>query len=44
MRKLSVIIVDDEMIARKGIRDCLDWEMYGFEIKRLFDTSLQAFE
>lgn len=26
MRKLSVIIVDDEMIARKGIRDCLDWE------------------
>lgn len=44
MRKLSVIIVDDEMIARKGIRDCLDWEMYGFEIKGLFDTSLQALE
>lgn len=42
MRSLKVIIVDDEVIARKGVRDCIDWEMYGFQICGLFETSAGA--
>lgn len=44
MRILQVIIVDDEEIVRKGVCDCIDWELYGFQICGLFDTSISAFQ
>ena len=31
-RYLSVLIVDDETIIRRGIRKLLDWEKLGFQV------------
>lgn len=42
MRKLKVMIVDDEVIVRNGVRDCVDWDMYGFEISGSYDNALNA--
>lgn len=42
MRKLSIIIVDDEVIVRNGIRDSIDWDMYGFEIAGSYDNARKA--
>ncbi|MCC3371981.1 response regulator [Cohnella sp. REN36] len=40
----SVIIVDDEPWAIKGIRNVFDWKKYGFEITGQFTSAHQAFE
>ncbi|MBS5062413.1 MAG: response regulator [Hungatella hathewayi] len=42
MRRLSVMIVDDEVIVRNGVRDSIDWNLYGFEIIGLFDNAVKA--
>ena len=28
---LKVFLVEDECVVREGLRDCIDWERYGFE-------------
>jgi len=40
----SVIIVDDEPWAIKGIRNAFDWNKYGFEITGQFTSAHKAFE
>lgn len=40
----SVIIVDDEPWAIKGIRNVFDWKKYGFEITGQFTSAHKAFE
>ncbi|MDR6551748.1 response regulator [Paenibacillus qinlingensis] len=40
----SVIIVDDEPWAIKGIRNAFDWEKYGFEITGQFTSAHKAIE
>ena len=29
---LKVIVVDDEMLIRVGVKSCIEWEKHGFEI------------
>jgi Response regulator containing CheY-like receiver domain and AraC-type DNA-binding domain len=40
----SVIIIDDEPWAIKGIRNAFDWSKYGFEITGQFTSVHKAFE
>jgi len=40
----SVIIIDDEPWAIKGIRNAFDWNKYGFEITGQFTSAHKAFE
>lgn len=40
----SVIIVDDEPWAIKGIRNAFDWSKYGFEITGQFTSAHKAFD
>lgn len=42
MRRLSIMIVDDEVIVRNGIRDSIDWDMYGYELAGSYDNALKA--
>lgn len=39
-----IIIVEDEVIARKGLSCCVDWEGMGFEVAGVFEDGLDAYE
>lgn len=32
MERIRILLVDDEMIVREGLKSCIDWEGNGFEI------------
>ncbi|RKP54407.1 response regulator [Cohnella endophytica] len=40
----KVIIVDDELLIREGLRSMLDWENLGFEIAGLFEDGEDAWQ
>lgn len=40
----KLIIVDDEMIIRNGIRDYIDWNGMGFEVVETFEDGKEALE
>ncbi len=40
----KLIIVDDEILIRVGIKSCIDWEQYGFEVVGQAEDGEQAFE
>ncbi len=44
MELLKVIIVEDEILVRVGIKSCLDWEQHGFEIVGQAEDGLQALD
>jgi len=39
---LKVLIVDDEILIRVGVKSCLDWEKYGFEVVGLAENGVKA--
>jgi len=41
---IKVVIVDDEMLIRVGIKSCIDWEEHGFEIAGQAGNGLKALE
>lgn len=41
---LKVIIVDDELLIRVGIKSCLEWEKHGFEVVGHAEDGLKALE
>ena len=41
---IKVLIVDDEILIRVGIKSCIDWESNGFEIIGLAEDGQQALE
>lgn len=41
---MKVLIVDDEILIRVGIKSCIDWEANGFEVAGLAEDGVQAFE
>ena len=40
----KLIIVDDEKVIRKGIRDYIDWGSMGFEVADIFEDGKEAIE
>lgn len=40
----QLIIVDDEKVIRKGIRDYIDWESMGFEVADTFEDGKEALQ
>lgn len=40
----SIIFIDDEAWALKGIRNVINWDLVGFEIVGLFDDSVEAMD
>ncbi len=41
---LKVLIVDDEILIRVGIKSCIDWDSNGFEVVGLAEDGAHAFE
>lgn len=41
---LKVIVVDDEMLIRVGVKSCIEWEKHGFEIVGQAEDGMQALE
>src|SRR5659263_230956 len=41
---INVIIVDDELVVRVGIRSMIDWHQYGFDIIGEASDGAEAFE
>lgn len=39
---LKVLIVDDEILIRVGVKSCLDWEENGFEVVGLAEDGIKA--
>lgn len=40
----TVLIVDDEYLVRRGIRETIDWKSYGFEIAGEASNGIEGFE
>ncbi|MDD6762498.1 MAG: response regulator, partial [Clostridiales bacterium] len=40
----TVLIVDDEYLVRRGIRETIDWQSYGFEIVGEASNGNEGFE
>lgn len=41
---LKVLIVDDEILIRVGLKSCIDWERHGFEIVGMAEDGEKALE
>lgn len=41
---IKVVIVDDEILIRVGIKSCIDWEKHGFEIAGQAGNGIKALE
>ena len=41
---LKVIIVDDEILIRVGVKSCLDWGKYGFEVVGQAEDGIKALD
>lgn len=41
---IKVVIVDDEILIRVGIKSCIDWEEHGFEIAGQAGNGIKALE